>query len=85
MLWFLSLAAQAGFTVDEYEDRAVGVLGKNAEGKAAMTLVTLNPIVTFAGAQPSREEFDRLHERAHEECFIASSVKTELACRAQMS
>ncbi len=85
MLWFLSLAAQAGFTVEAYEDRAVGVLGKNAEGKAAMTLVTLNPIVTFAGAQPSLDEFDRLHERAHDECFIASSVKTELACRAQMS
>lgn len=84
MLWFLSLAAQAGLTVEEYEDRAVGVLAKNAEGKAAMTQVTLNPIVTFAGQRPSQAEFDRLHERAHEECFIASSVKSELACNAQM-
>ena len=84
MLWFLSLAAQAGFTVDAYEDQAVGVLGKNAEGKAAMTQVTLNPVVTFAAARPSQADFDRLHERAHDECFIASSVKTPLACKAQM-
>ena len=84
MLWFLSFAAAAGLTVDEYEDRAVGVLSKNAEGKVAMTQVTLNPIVVFAGQRPSPEQFDRLHERAHEECFIARSVKTELTCKAQM-
>jgi Predicted redox protein, regulator of disulfide bond formation len=80
MLWFLSLAAEAGFVVDDYEDRASGILGKNAEGKAAMTEVTLRPVVVFSGKRPTEEEFARLHERAHEECFIASSVKTELKC-----
>jgi len=84
MLWFLSLAAAAGFTVDEYEDRAVGVLSRSAEGKLAITQVTLNPVVVFAGRRPSPQEFERLHELAHEECFIASSVKTELTCKAQM-
>lgn len=84
MLWFLSLAAQAGFTVDAYDDEAVGVLGKDSDGKAAMTLVTLNPVVTFAGVRPSQEVFDHLHERAHDECFIARSVRTELACQARM-
>lgn len=85
MLWFLSLAAQAGFVVDEYEDQASGVLGKNAEGKAAMTAVTLKPVVTFSGKRPSEEEFARLHERAHDECFIASSVKTELRCEPRIA
>src|SRR5918992_5992877 len=84
MLWFLSLAAQAGFTVDEYEDQAVGVLGKNASGRAAMTEVTLRPIVTFSGTAPSAAEFDLLHEQAHEECFIAASVITVLKCEPQI-
>jgi organic hydroperoxide reductase OsmC/OhrA len=84
MLWFLSLAAQAGFMVDEYEDQAVGVLGNNASGRAAMTEVTLRPIVTFSGTAPTAAEFDRLHEQAHEECFIAASVITELKCEPQI-
>jgi Predicted redox protein, regulator of disulfide bond formation len=78
MLWFLSLAAQAGFVVEEYEDAAVGVLAKNEEGKLAITVVTLRPKVIFAGTAPTDAELARLHERAHEECFIARSVKTEL-------
>jgi len=78
MLWFLSLAAQAGFVVEEYEDAAVGVLAKNEEGKLAITVVTLRPKVIFAGTAPTDAELACLHERAHEECFIARSVKTEL-------
>lgn len=80
MLWFLSLAAARGFTVDEYEDQAVGVLAKNQAGKAAMTTVTLRPKVKFAGVPPTPEQLDELHHKAHEECFIATSVKTEVRC-----
>lgn len=45
MLWFLSLAAECGYCVESHEDVAVGVPGKNAEGRLAMTGVTLRPRV----------------------------------------
>ncbi|MES2509043.1 MAG: OsmC family protein [Pseudomonadota bacterium] len=81
MLWFLSIAGKRKFTVDSYTDKASGVMAKNAEGKLAMTVVTLRPEVVFSGArQPTRAELDALHHEAHEECFIASSVKTEVRC-----
>lgn len=81
MLWFLSIAAKRKFCVDRYFDAAEGVMEKNADGKMAMTVVTLRPDVEFSGArQPTREELDRLHHEAHDACFIANSVKTEVRC-----
>jgi organic hydroperoxide reductase OsmC/OhrA len=81
MLWFLSIAADKGFRVDRYLDEAVGVMGKNAAGKTAVTRVTLQPRVTFSGAQhPTRAQVDELHHKAHEECFIANSVTTDIRC-----
>ena len=81
MLWFLSLAAQRKFCVERYFDAAIGVMEKNAEDKTAMTVVMLRPDVTFSGErQPTRAELDALHHEAHENCFIANSVKTELRC-----
>lgn len=84
MLWFLDLASRADFIVDEYRDAATGTMAKNADGKLAMTLVVLNPEVVFVGRQPTAEEFSQLHHRAHEECFIAASVKTEVRCEPRM-
>ncbi len=79
MLWFLSLAAKRRFCVERYFDAAIGVMEKNADGKMAMTVVVLRPDVTFSGeCQPTRAELDALHHEAHESCFIANSVKTEL-------
>ena len=79
MLWFLSLAVEKDLVVESYEDNAEGVLGKNEEGKLAMTRVTLKPKVTFGGNRiPSREQIDELHHSAHEKCFIANSVKTKI-------
>ena len=79
MLWFLAIAAKRGFIVDRYVDAARGVMARNAQGKLAMTLVTLRPTVTFSGApRPSADEHAALHHKAHEECFIANSVKTEV-------
>jgi organic hydroperoxide reductase OsmC/OhrA len=79
MLWFLAIAAKRGFIVDRYEDAASGILERNAERRFAMTRVTLRPKVSFSGAKlPSREELDALHHKAHEECYIANSVKTEV-------
>ncbi len=81
MLWFLHLAAKRGFVVESYEDRADGVMAKNAEGKLAMTLVTLRPGAEFAGERrPGRQDIEALHHAAHEECFIANSVKSEVRC-----
>ncbi len=80
MLWFLSIAAKRGFVVQSYCDKAVGVMSKNADRKLAMTLVTLHPEVKFAGTSPSVPELNKLHHEAHENCFIATSVKTEVRC-----
>jgi organic hydroperoxide reductase OsmC/OhrA len=84
MLWFLSLAASGGWRVDDYSDGATGVMGKNAAGRTAMVRVTLRPRVSFSGERrPSREDILRLHHRAHEECYIANSVTTEVRCEPQ--
>ena len=80
MLWFLSIAARRGFLIDRYQDDAVGEMGKNAAGRTAMTVVTLRPDVTFAGARPSPADLDAMHHEAHELCFIANSVTTDVRC-----
>ncbi|MBI3481314.1 MAG: OsmC family protein [Nitrosomonadales bacterium] len=81
MLWFLSLAAGQKFCVDRYFDAAIGVLDKNAEGKISMTVVTLRPEVIFSGDHlPTREQINRMHHEAHELCYIANSVNTEVRC-----
>ena len=81
MLWFLTMAMKRKFNVDRYFDSASGIMDKNAEGRLAMTVVTLKPEVTFSGDNlPTREQIEHMHHRAHEECFIANSVKTEVRC-----
>jgi len=81
MLWFLSIAAKRGFLIERYRDEAVGVMATNADGRPAMTIVTLRPDAAFAGERmPSRGELDAMHHEAHERCFIANSVKTEVRC-----
>ena len=81
MLWFLHLAAKAGWIVDDYRDAAIGTMARNAEGRVAMTRVTLRPAVSFGGERaPTRAELLQLHHTAHEECYIANSVKTEVRC-----
>ena len=81
MLWFLGLAAGRKFRVDRYSDAAEGVMEKNAEGKVAVTRVTLRPDASFSGERiPTRAELEQLHHEAHERCFIANSVKSEIVC-----
>jgi organic hydroperoxide reductase OsmC/OhrA len=81
MLTFIWLAAKQGFIVDSYRDEAVGVMGKDAAGKISMTRVTLRPDVRFSGDRlPTADDISRLHHGAHEQCFIASSVKTDVRC-----
>jgi organic hydroperoxide reductase OsmC/OhrA len=77
MLWFLAVARKRGFVVDDYRDPAVGVMGKAPDGKVCVTEVTLRPVVAFAGEkQPTGEELQQMHHQAHEQCYIANSVKS---------
>jgi organic hydroperoxide reductase OsmC/OhrA len=79
MLFFVDFARRAGFIVDSYVDEAEGVLGKRPDGKIAMTRVTMRPQVTFSGdKRPTEADIADLHHRAHEACFIANSVTTEV-------
>ncbi len=79
LLSFLAIAARKKFIVDSYADHAVATLEKNAEGKLAITRVVLRPRVTFGGERaPDEAEIRKLHERAHDICFIANSVRSEV-------
>jgi len=79
MLFFLDFASRAGFTVDSYVDDAIGVMGKDEEGKDYVASVELRPVIRFSGdKQPGAEELADLHHRSHDVCFIARSVKTRV-------
>lgn len=79
MLTFLAIAARRGFTVDRYEDTALGHLEKNADGKLAITRVELKPRIEFAAhTLPNAAALRAMHDTAHHECFIANSVRTEI-------
>ena len=81
MLWFLDIASRAGYAVDSYEDAADGRMGRNAAGKLVVDLVTLRPRTRFAGARvPDAATLAALHHEAHEECFLANSVRCEIRC-----
>jgi organic hydroperoxide reductase OsmC/OhrA len=81
MLFFLSIAAARKYRVDRYRDNAVGVMAKNEDGKIVVSKVTLKPEANFSGDRlPTRAEIDAMHHEAHDECFIANSVKTEVHC-----
>ncbi len=81
LLWFLSIACERGFMVERYRDDAEGVLGKDASGRLAITRVTLRPRAEFSGERrPTDAEVDELHHAAHEKCFLANSVKSDVRC-----
>jgi len=79
MLFFLSLAARRGIVVDQYEDNATGIMKKRADGKTAITRVTLRPNARYSGEHiPDLTTVEKLHHRAHDLCFIANSVNAEI-------
>jgi len=85
MLWFLSIAAGRGFVVENYVDKAMGIMEKNSEGKLAITRITLRPKVEFSvGRAPSAEELRSLHNSAHDECYIANSLKSEIVIESEV-
>ena len=79
MLFFLSIAAKRKFVVENYIDKAVGIMEKNENGKLAIIKVYLRPQVTFALENlPTEEQLEKMHHEAHYSCFLANSVKTEI-------
>jgi organic hydroperoxide reductase OsmC/OhrA len=80
MLWFLEFARRAKVEVASYRDSAVGEMAKNAEGRIAVTRVTLKPLVE---CEADAATLELLHHQAHEACFIANSVKTEMVVEPQ--
>ena len=79
MLTFLVIAAKKRFVVDRYEDEALGVMTPNQNGKLFVSKVTLDPVIEFSGEKrPTPEQIADMHHLAHEECFIANSVLTEI-------
>ena len=78
MLFFIDFARRSGLKIDDYIDEAEGVMEKRSDGKIAMTRVTLRPRITWGGDAPDEAVIADLHHRAHEACFIANSVTTEV-------
>jgi organic hydroperoxide reductase OsmC/OhrA len=79
MLTYLWVASRAGYVVESYRDVAVGVMTKNERGVPWVSLVTLRPVIVYGGEkQPTAAEIGQLHHFAHEQCFIANSIKTEV-------
>lgn len=79
MLWFLAMAAKHHWLVDSYDDQPTGKMDKNSDGKTALSVVTLRPKVVFGGeARPTSNEINSMHHQAHELCFIANSVRSEI-------
>lgn len=79
MLTYLYVACKNGFEVTAYEDEAVGLMTKNDRGASWVSAVTLRPRITYGGEKaPSRDQERELHHTAHEECYIANSVKTQI-------
>ena len=83
MLFFLSIAARRGHVVDSYEDQAIGLLDKDADGRAALVRIALRPRIGFAGPQPDAEELAHIHHLAHEQCYVANSLKCEVVVEAR--
>lgn len=79
MLFFLAIAAARGFQVDSYTDAAEGHMSKNPQGKIAITTAALHPVAEFSGPKiPDQATIEAMHHEAHERCFIANSVTTNI-------
>ena len=79
MLTFLAIASKSGYIVDSYSDKPSAILGKNDSNKISITEINLSPTIVFSGEKiPSAEQLKSLHEKAHNNCFIASSIKAKV-------
>ena len=82
MLTFLNVAWKQGFQVDRYEDEALGVMTRHGAGVPWISLITLHPKIAYSGRKlPTPVDEDELHRLAHEQCYLANSVKTDVKIR----
>ncbi|HEX4736281.1 MAG TPA: OsmC family protein [Allosphingosinicella sp.] len=84
MLWFLDLARRAGLEVASYRDEARGMMGK-LDGRTAVARIVLRPRIVFEGSPPEEATLARLHHEAHEHCFIANSLRSEVIVEGSIS
>lgn len=78
MLWFLHVARDAGYRIRQYRDEAHGRMGRDSRGRMALLRITLRPRIIFDGQAPDPAALQRLHDAAHEQCFVANSLRTEI-------
>ena len=78
MLFFLDFARRAGVIVTSYDDEAEGEMAKGDDGKVRITRITLRPKIAYGDAAPTQDMLDDLHHKAHEACFIANSITSEI-------
>jgi organic hydroperoxide reductase OsmC/OhrA len=82
MLTFLWVAAKAGFVIASYEDNAVGELTEGNDGKQWVSKITLDPKIEWSGeTRPTPKEIADMHHTAHEGCYIANSIKSEVVVK----
>lgn len=82
MLSFLYVASKAGFVAGSYRDEAVGEMTTTPEGKQWISRITLDPLIDWSGDKvPSKDDLRHLHHEAHELCYIANSIKSEIVVK----
>jgi len=81
LLSFLWVVSKRGFVVDSYEDNAVGEMTKNEQGKEWISRITLDPQIEWSGKPPTATELAEMHHEAHEVCYIANSIKSEVVVK----
>lgn len=82
MLTFLWIAATKGFLIDSYEDNPVGELTTGDDGKQWISKITLDPQIEWSGEKlPTSDELAEMHHSAHEQCYIANSIKSEVVIK----
>ena len=83
MLTFLHLASRRGFQIDSYLDEATGLMTKNEKGIPWISTVILRPAIVYTGEKnPTAADSEKLHHDAHEQCFIANSIRSEVRVEA---
>ncbi len=82
MLTFLWVAAKKGFVIDSYEDNAVGEMTEGDGGKQWVSKITLDPKIEWSGDnKPTEDQIAEMHHEAHEGCYIANSIKSEVVVK----
>ena len=84
MLTLLWIAGKNGFVVDSYADDAVGEVTAGDDGKQWISTITLDPRIEWSGEKrPTADELAEMHHAAHEQCYIANSIRSAIIIRSE--